>query len=206
MIATEPSADTLLLATASPRRIEMLGALGLDLETLPADVDESVYDGLPVGQRVVALAELKVRTSVSLWPQRNPGAVMPRFALGADTLVSIGGRTLGKPASVSEAAAMLGRLSGSTHRVSTGMCAIDATSGRIERALSETEVTFASISDREIREYLETGEWEGAAGAYRVQGRAAYFVSRIEGSFSGVVGLPLHEFYAILSRLGFRFP
>lgn len=198
--------ETLLLASSSPRRIELLRGLGIDIEILPSDVDETRFDSLPVSRRVVALAELKARTSVGLWRSGRAGAVMPRIALGADTLVSLGNATLGKPESEDEAYAMLRLLSGAEHTVSTGIFAIETSSGRVESALSETKVIFADMTDSEIGAYIGSGEWRGAAGAYRIQGLASYFVTRIDGSYSGVVGLPLHLFYAILSRLSFAFP
>lgn len=182
----------------------MLRGLGLDVRVLPSDVDESVYDALPIPERVRALALLKVKAC--LGSRSWPGAGLPRFVVGADTLVGIDGDALGKPASMEEARSMLGLLSGRTHDVATGVCVADAEKGLIETAVSESSVTFRDLTASEIGWYLEAGEWRGAAGAYRIQGLASYFVTRIEGSFSGVVGLPLDLFYAILCRLGFAFP
>lgn len=190
----------ILLASASPRRIETLKKLGFDLVVVPADVDESVHDDMPVRRRVVALAELKARTSSGSAP------FPPFWAVGADTLVSFEEVVFGKPADEADARAMLIALAGKTHTVSSGICVLDRRTGELHSAVSETRVHFSSLSDDELDAYVATGEWRGAAGAYRIQERAAFFVEWLEGSFSGVVGLPLHEFYAILCRIGFPFP
>jgi len=193
-------AEPLLLASGSPRRIETLRSLGFELVVVPADVDESIYDGLPIAERVVALAELKARAGAAAAPYP------PRLAIGADTLVSLDGVAFGKPGNEAEARSMLASLSGRTHTVSSGLCVLDRRSGVTYAAISETSVRFSGLAGSEIDAYLATGEWRGAAGAYRIQERAAFFVERLEGSFSGVVGLPLHEFYGILSRIGYSFP
>ncbi len=192
--------DSLLLASASPRRIETLQKLGFDLVVVPSDVDENVYDDLPLRQRVVALAELKARTSSALAP------FPPLWAVGADTLVSLDGVTFGKPEDEAAARSMLVSLSGKTHTVSSGICVLDRRTGEPHSAVSETKVHFCSLSNEELDAFLATGEWQGAAGAYRIQEHGAFFVEWLEGSFSGVVGLPLHEFYAILCWIGFPFP
>ena len=175
-------------------------SLGFQVLAYPADVDESAFDDLPIKERVVALAELKVRRSASEAPYP------PYWAIGADTLVSLEGVGFGKPVCEDDARAMLESLSGRTHVVSSGLCGLNRLTGAVERAVSETTVTFASLDSREIDWYVSTGEWRGAAGAYRIQESAAFFAERIEGSYSGVVGLPLHAFYGILSRIGYPFP
>ena len=192
--------EPIVLASASPRRLESLRRLGFDALPFAADVDESAFDDLPVPERVVALAELKAREGAARAPYP------PYWAIGADTLISVDGLAFGKPVDEDEARAMLEALSGRTHIVASGLCVLDRRAGAVERAVSETTVAFAKLDSREIDWYLSTGEWRGAAGAYRIQERAALFIERIEGSFSGVVGLPLHAFYGILSRIGYPFP
>jgi len=192
--------EPILLASSSPRRIETLRGLGFPVVVSPADVDESVFDHLPVSARVVALACLKAREGAAAAPPQ------PRWAIGADTLVSVDGAAFGKPADEREARGMLLALSGRTHVVSSGVCVLDRQTGATESAASDTEVRFQRLSDHEVDWYLSTGEWRGAAGAYRIQEAASLFIERVEGSFSGVVGLPLHAFYAILSRIGYPFP
>jgi len=204
-ISSKPLTEPLLLASSSPRRIEILRAMGIPFISCPADVDERVFDHLPIHVRVLELAELKARTSLASFVEKNGVDALPVFIIGADTLVSIDGMVLGKAGSEEEARKMLSMLSGRTHTVSTGLCVLDSRSRRVESVLSETHVTFTSLSSWEMDDYIGTGEWRGVAGAYRIQEQAAFFATRIEGSFSGVVGLPLHEFYAILSRSGYHF-
>lgn len=187
----------LLLASASPRRLALLRDHGFTVTCSPADVDESIFDDLPIARRVVALAELKVLEGSRHAP------FPPYWALGADTLVSVDDVALGKASDRAEARSMLRMLAGRTHTVSTGICVINRETGTKASALSETRVTFAPLRDAEIEWYLDTGEWIGVAGAYRAQERGAFFIERLDGSFSGVVGLPLHEFYAILSSSGY---
>jgi septum formation protein len=185
--------------------MEMLNALGVQFSSCATAVDESVYDDRGIGDRVVALARLKAQTGLGTWMGgSNPAG--PMLVIGADTLVSVDGFALGKASDKDEAGRMLRMLSGRMHTVSTGLCVIESSTRRMETALSETKVSFVPLSEAEIDWYLATGEWVGAAGAYRIQEHASYFVERVEGSFSGVVGLPLHAFYAILCRFGYRFP
>jgi septum formation protein len=197
---------TILLATSSPRRIETLRGLGVPFIAHAAEIDESLLDHLPIPARVVELAERKAHAGLKSYQASACAGIDPDFIIGADTLVSINGAALGKAGSKEEARAMLCALSGKTHTVSTGLCVIASGTGHAEKIHSETSVRFKSLSKKEIEWYLDTGEWQGAAGAYRIQEHASYFVERMEGSFSGVVGLPLHEFYAILCRLGYQFP
>ncbi len=199
--------EPILLASASPRRRELLEARGIPLVVAPADADESVFDAFPPRERVEALAGLKAD---AVLPRLAAGA--PRWIVAADTLVALEdpGRpgtwlTLGKPADEAEARRFLELLSGRTHSVFTGLCALDRAEGRKASRVNETRVTFSPLSEREIDWYLGTGEWRDVAGAYRAQERAGYFVERVEGSFSGVVGLPLADFYGIMAALGYRF-
>lgn len=193
--------DPILLASASPRRRELLASLGVPLMTLPADIDESVADDIHVSERVAQLAELKARAASALpWPYAEP---RPRWILGADTLVAAGERVFGKPADEGEARAMLRRLAGARHEVHSGLAVLDASTGAVRSVVSTTRVLFGPMSEAEIEAYLRLGEWRGAAGAYRLQEAASLFVERIEGSYSGVVGLPLREFYGILRAAGY---
>jgi len=192
--------DRLLLASASPRRLELIQGLGLSPLVEPVDLDESIFDHLPIPLRVVALAEGKARLSALTTKQDC------RWILGADTLVGLDGRTFGKAENAAQARDMIRNLSGRTHRVSTGLCLLDRQEESSSPIISETEVRFASMSDTEIETYIATGEWKGAAGAYRIQETAALFVEQITGSFSGVVGLPIREFYVILLASAFPVP
>lgn len=193
--------DPILLASASPRRRELLRRLGVPLLTLPADIDESVADELHVAERVARLAELKARATEALpWPYAEP---RPRWILGADTLVAAGERVFGKAEDEDEARATLRSLAGAWHEVHSGLAVLDASTGAVRSAVSTTRVLFGPMSEAEIEAYLGLGEWRGVAGSYRLQEAASLFVERIEGSYSGVVGLPLREFYGILRAAGY---
>lgn len=192
--------DRLLLASASPRRKEIIERLGLDPIVEPVDLDESMHDELPIPDRVVALAEAKARLSA------RTTNLDCRWILGADTLVGLDGRTFGKAGNAEAARTMIQDLAGRTHSVATGLCLLDRREFSAYSILSETEVAFASMSAAQVDAYIATGEWQGAAGAYRIQETASLFVEWIHGSFTGVVGLPIREFYVILQRSAFPVP
>jgi len=192
--------DRLLLASASPRRFDLIKGLGLSPVVEPVDFDESVFDHLPIARRVLALAEGKARLSAATTSHDC------RWILGADTLVGLDGKTYGKAENAGQAREMIQNLSGRSHTVSTGLCILDRQEGRAHSIISETEVRFASMSEPELDCYIATGEWIGAAGAYRIQETAALFVEQITGSFTGVVGLPIREFYVILLASAFPVP
>jgi septum formation protein len=196
--------DRILLASGSPRRRELLESLGLGFEVLAPDIGESIFDHLAPPERVVALAEEKARASAAVAPKEAPV-----LALGADTLVCLEGAeaaVLGKPADLADARSMIELLAGRSHRVYTGLALFDRSSRRMMTVLSASTVRFAAMDGAEIEDYLASGDWEGAAGAYRIQGRAALYIEGIEGSWSGIVGLPIRELYGILRDADFRFP
>ena len=192
----------LILASSSPRRREILSSIGLEFEIVDPDVDESLRDALPVEERVMRLAEDKARSAAE---RLGPGR---RYAcLGADTLVRVRGndggpgRVLGKPRDRADAKDMIMALAGRTHDVHTGL-ALAGIDGRVETIRSDSRVSFAPMSEAEVESYLDSGDWEGVAGAYKIQGQAALFIERIEGSWSGIVGLPIRELYVILKITG----
>jgi len=198
--------EKLLLASGSPRRRELLDSLGIGFEALASDVDESIRDYLPPSARVLALAEDKARASASAAPSSAP-----RLVLGADTLVSIEDPpspaiVLGKPSDEADARAMIRLIQGRKHLVHTGIALVDRVSGSVRTALSSSTVSFSPMDGTEIEEYLSSGDWEGAAGAYRIQGLAALYIDKLEGSWSCVVGLPIRELYVILRDAEFRVP
>jgi septum formation protein len=180
--------------------MELIRGLGLDPLVEPVDLDESMYDHLPIPERVVALAAGKARLSA------RTTSLDCRWILGADTLVGLDGRTFGKAENEEVARGMIRSLAGRMHKVSTGLCLFDRLEDKTQSILSETGVLFAPMSISEVDAYIATGEWQGAAGAYRIQETAALFVEQIIGSFTGVVGLPIREFYVILSRSAFPVP
>jgi septum formation protein len=182
--------------------------MGIAFEAAPADVDETMRDDLPPSERVVALAVDKARAAAA-----QAQASAPRFVLGSDTLVCLPAEdgadaevALGKPEDEDEAASMMRLLEGRTHVVRTGLALLDRVTGAIRVARSDSLVKFASMSEEEIGFYIASGEWRGVAGAYRIQGKAALFIESLQGSWSGVVGLPLRELYGILNEAGFRIP
>ena len=205
----------ILLASASPRRKEILASLGFEVTTQVHDIDEASYDHEAPPARVLSLARAKAASALPFARERQ------YIVIGADTLVSdpqppsaeyrnfldlSGSVTLGKPSSREEARNMISLLAGRTHAVHTGLAAIDPASGREEARLSTSFVRFAALSEAEIEEYLDRTEWEGVAGAYRIQGLAALFIEEIKGSWSGIVGLPIRELYAILTCLSIKTP
>ena len=203
---------TLFLASASPRRREILAGLGLPFSSVVHEVDERVFDHREPAARVLDLALAKAENCVSKLAAHGDAVVLAADTLVCDPLPwdpamnlfkdDSGAVTLGKARDRGEAARMMALLSGRTHVVHTGLALVDLETKRRETAISTSRVSFAALSGIEIETYLDSGEWEGVAGAYRVQGLAALFIERIEGSWSGIVGLPIHELYATLSRLG----
>jgi len=186
----------LVLASASPRRLDLLRQVGLEPHRVaPADIDESPLKGEAPRQLAVRLALAKAQAAAA----SEPGA----YVIGADTVVALGSRVFGKPQDEAEARRMLGLLSGRAHRVLTGV-AVRAPDGRMASRLSETRLRWKRLSAAEIAAVLDAGEWRGVAGGYRIQGRAAGFTLDLQGSYSGVVGLPLYETLALLEGLGYR--
>lgn len=183
------------LASASPRRRELLTQLGYRFAALQVDIDETPRPGETAAGLVQRLAAQKAAAGARLLELSDP-----RPVLGADTAVTIDGRLLGKPATRDEAVAMLSLLSGREHRVLTGVALLHA--GRLDTALSATSVLFRPITEAEMRRYWGTGEPRDKAGGYAIQGLGATFVERIEGSYSGVVGLPLFETARLLQDSG----
>ena len=189
--------DRLVLASASPRRLDLLGQIGLAPGAVaPAELDETPRRGeLPV-PHAARLAEAKAR-AVAV---HHPG----RFILAADTVVACGRRILAKAEDEKTARRCLALLSGRRHRVHGGVCLIDP-AGAVTARLVTTIVTFKPLDVGEIEDYLAGGEWHGKAGGYAIQGSAARFVRHLNGSYSNVVGLPLYETAALLRGAGLGF-
>ncbi|SPA48744.1 putative septum formation protein [Cupriavidus taiwanensis] len=198
--------DYLYLASQSPRRRELLTQLGVRYELLLADDDEdaealeAVLPGETPDDYVQRVCALKAEAALR---RRERRALPDAPVLTSDTTVCLGGRILGKPADGADAAAMLGALAGTTHRVLTAVTVVSTTGMR--HALSVSEVTFRPLQPAEIERYVASGEPLGKAGAYGIQGRAAEFVARIAGSYSGIMGLPLFETAALLRQARLRF-
>lgn len=185
------------LASKSPRRRELLARLGLDFGVLDVEVVEERAPGESPDAYVARVAREKAGAGL-LRVVAVPGAVV----LGSDTEVVLGDEVFGKPADAADAGAMLRRLSGRTHRVLTAVSLVSA--GREASVLVESEVSFAGLSDADIAEYVASGEPMGRAGAYAIQGGAERFIRRLAGSYSGVMGLPLHETAGLLRGFGIQ--
>ena len=188
------------LASRSPRRAELLARLGLEFGLLDLDVPEQRGEGEPAADYVRRVAREKAGAGL-LEVVAVPGAASGQVSvLGADTEVILGDRVFGKPADAGEAAEMLRALSGRTHEVLTAVSLVSA--GREAQAAVLTRVAVEALSDEAIARYLACGEWQGKAGAYAIQGRFEAHVQRLDGSYSGVMGLPLHETAGLLRQFG----
>ena len=183
----------LVLASASPRRLELLRRIGVEPDEIrPADIDESEIPGETPRQ----LAERLARSKAAAVEASDA------IVLGSDTVVSVGRRILPKAEDEADARKCLTLLSGRGHRVWTGG-ALTAPDGRMASRLVETRVTFKRLSEDEINDYIASGEWQGKAGGYGIQGMAEAFVIRLAGSYSGVMGLPLYETANLLRGFGY---
>ena len=186
----------LILASASPRRAELLRAAGIEFDVIPADVDEAMGpEDQPEGY-ARRMAQLKAEAIIPLAPGRA--------ILGADTIVIIDNEVLGKPADAAAARRMLALLSGRTHTVLTAVCLVNPAveSGRVQTWVARTSVELAPLTQAEIAWYVASGEPADKAGAYAIQGLASRFVTRIDGSYSNVVGLPVALVYDLCTRAG----
>jgi len=173
----------LILASASPRRCRLLDEAGIEYDARPVEIDETPPPGLPPDDVPAALAE---RKALAAWPDADG---MP--VLGADTLVLLGNEILGKPVDADEARGVLRRLSGREHRVVTGVCLLDSSSGARRTRTATTFVRFRDLTDDEIERYVRSGEPFDKAGGYGIQGAAGEFVSGLRGDRDNVVGLPI---------------
>jgi septum formation protein len=185
------------LASQSPRRRELLSRLGVPFGVLDLEIPEQRAPGEPTEEYVRRVAREKAGAGL-LEVMTVPGAVV----LGGDTEVVLDDEVFGKPRDEADAAAMLRRLSGRTHRVISAVSLVSA--DREAQAVSTSEVTFAELDDTAIERYVASGEAMGRAGAYAIQGTAQTFISHLSGSYSGVMGLPLYETACLLQEFGLR--
>jgi septum formation protein len=183
-----------ILASASPRRVELLKRLGLEVEVMPSGVDESFLDGETPEEHVLRLSRHKSDSISSL----NPEA----WVLGADTIVIIKGEVLGKPGTPEEARQMLGKLSGQEHLVYTGFTIRRREDNRLASKAMTSSVIFKDLSEQEMAWYTDSPEPYDKAGGYAVQGLGAFFIREIRGSYTNVMGLPLCEVVDTLKDLG----
>jgi septum formation protein len=183
----------LVLASASPRRRDLLAQAGLAPdEIIATDIDETALKGELPGALALRLAEQKAAAC------QASGA----FIIAADTVVGVGRRILPKAEHRAEAEMCLRLMAGRAHRVFTGIC-VRAPDGRQVARLVETRLKMKRLTEQEIAAYLDSGEWQGKAGGYGIQGQAGAFISHLSGSYTSVVGLPMYETFALLAALGY---
>ena len=188
-MAVDPSSLRVVLASRSPRRIELIAQLGITPEVVPADIDETPQSGEQPAEYVQRLASSKARTV----QQR---LATDAFVLGADTTVDLDGSIFGQPVDEADARRMLKALSTRTHRVHTGVAVVGPTTAQI--LVVTSLVTFEPVTDALLDWYIGTGEWQGKAGSYAIQGLGGTLVQSTRGSMSNIIGLPLRETAQIL--------
>jgi septum formation protein len=187
------------LASRSPRRVELLRQIGVNCEILPADIDESQLENEAPEAYVKRLAQQKAEACM----QRLTAEQKDNIILAADTTVVLDGAVLGKPLDDADARQILRALSGSWHHVHTAVAL--ASAGRMEVVLSTTAVEMMVLSDAQIENYIASGEHRDKAGSYGIQGHAGAWIKRIEGSYTGVMGLPIYETAALLRKHGLAY-
>jgi septum formation protein len=183
-----------ILASSSPRRVELLAQMGLVCEIFPADIDETHVVGETPEAYVIRLAQQKADTCLKRLPKTKQALPI----LAADTTVVSAGNILGKPENIAEAKTMLQTLSGTTHEVHTAVAL--AFNNQIEVVLSSTLVEMMPLTLAQIDAYIASGEHQGKAGSYGIQGLAGTWIKRIDGSYSGVMGLPIYETAMLLRK------
>jgi septum formation protein len=206
--------DPIILASGSPRRQDFFRLMGLPFTCIPAMIDETPPPGLNPQQAAEELAQRKA-LAVANRPHSStptPHSLLPTpqssppWVFAADTIVVLENDIFGKPTDRDDARRMLERLAGRRHEVITAMALYNGRLKTTDSRSKTSEVAFAPLAGAEIEWYLDTGEWEGAAGAYRLQGLGACLIEAVNGSPSGVAGLPLYDFYAMLRDNGYLYP
>jgi septum formation protein len=191
--------EPIILASGSLRRQEFFRLLGLPFSIMPPLIDETVSPGMTPRKTAENFAVKKVKKVVELLKGR-----IPDWICGADTVISVDGAIYGKPKDREDAGVMLSRLQGREHEVITAV-ALKNPAGAIDCRSAVSLVSFARLSGKEIEWYLNTGEWQGVAGSYRIQGLASCFITGIKGAPSTAVGLPMNEFYVMLRKNGYPY-
>ncbi len=192
--------ETIILASGSPRRKDLLTRVKMPVKVIPPDLTEDYSSFSSPQDLVTRVARSKVEAVVELFKSESP-----RWVIGVDTIVVVDGKVLGKPSGPDDARSMLSLLSGKVHQVYSGVAILVEKGRPMDCEVVATDVKFKPLSTAELAWYVECGEWSGAAGAYRIQERGAFFAEWIKGSYSNVVGLPLEAFYGILRRNEYHF-
>lgn len=188
--------EPIILASSSPRRQEILKMLKIPFRVIIPNIDETLMSAIELEQIPELLAREKVTAVIHTLPANQE---IP-YVLGADTVIIFNNEIMGKPESQEQAFEYLKKLQGKTHTVVTALVLYKGRTKKTVSRINKTRVTFSPMTDEEIQWYVETGEWHGAAGGYRIQSLASMFVSKIEGSYTGVVGLPISDLYDILKE------
>lgn len=188
--------EPIILASSSPRRQEILKMLKIPFRVIIPNIDETLMSAIELEQIPELLAREKVTAVIHTLPANQE---IP-YVLGADTVIIFNNEIMGKPESQEQAFEYLKKLQGKTHTVVTALVLYKGKTKKTVSRINKTRVTFSPMTDEEIQWYVETGEWHGAAGGYRIQSLASMFVSKIEGSYTGVVGLPISDLYDILKE------
>lgn len=191
--------ELIYLISSSPRRRILLEQMKLPYSVHPVDTEEDMTRPLEPSELARAIAREKLDAFLAV----KPDGV--KWAVAADTFISFEGRVVGKPADREEAYRELKSFSGRTHQVLTGITLYCNSSGAILTETDSTDVTFRDLTEGELRWYLDSGEWDGVAGSYRIQGLGECLISGINGSYSNVMGLPITRFYGMLTKLNYRF-
>ncbi|MDR2181335.1 MAG: Maf family protein [Treponema sp.] len=192
--------EPIILASSSPRRKEYFKLMGLPFNIMPSHFDESPAEGQSPADYTAVMAAGKINTILEQLRGR-----IPHWICGADTVVSVDGEIFGKPPDRETARTMLEKLQGREHEVATSVALFNGNRQTTDCRSVLSAVTLAPLSDEEIEWYLNSGEWQGVAGAYRIQGQGACFITGIKGSYSSIVGLPLREFYVMLLENGYQY-
>jgi septum formation protein len=192
--------EPIILASGSLRRQEYFKLLGLPFTIMPSMLDEVPKPGQAPKDYTADMAVRKINKIIDQLRGR-----IPRWICGADTVISVDGEIFGKPKDRNEAQTMMEKLRGREHQVSTSVALFNGKGQTIDCRSVQSSVIFAPLSDDEIEWYLNTGEWQGVAGSYKIQGLGSCFVSSIQGSYSAIVGLPMREFYCMLLENGYQY-
>jgi septum formation protein len=192
--------DIIILASGSPRRRDLLQKAKIPFKVIPPNISEEAFLIQATKKTAVDIAKKKAEAIISLFKQESP-----RWILAADTLIEIDGQIIGKPAGIEQAEVYLKLLNGQVHKVHTGLALLPERGKHIQTQLCSTEVKFREMTRDEIQFYLDSGEWAGAAGGYRIQEQGGFFVDWVKGSYSNVVGLPLETVYKMLKENGYIF-
>lgn len=186
--------EPIILASASPRRQEILSNLNIPFKIMFPDVDETLPEDISLENAPEYFATKKVQSVIKMFP---PEQTLP-WILGADTAIIYKNKLYGKPENAAEAEEFLKVFSGYTHQVISALALFNGKLNYLDTRVSVNQVTFKKLTDKEIQWYLDTDEWHGVAGGYRVQGKAQLFINNIKGSFSSIMGLSISDFYEIM--------